>query len=383
MAYVGSPFRHDVFVTYSHGDVEGVGESRLKSWSQAFIAELDAELRQNVRFARELALFFDESHRAAQGLDPLSGLTEQLRTEVGGSALLVVLMTPQYLDSKWCGTEREWWREAQEAHALATDGRVAVVRLAAAEPPWPPPLSDAAGEPLVGYWFYDRGQPPMSQRPHAWPRPTSETGGVFRDSLLGLVGDLGARLEEVRQRCAERHRAAKEAAKLSAIGGQTLYLHGRAAQAAAWERAADTLSQSGFTVLPSEPDPVESDLEKIQRLARGRVETLSACDALLLVGAGESREVDADLVVVGRNDRQSARALSNRLLPCALLDTIGAAIATPRRLTAARALQVQWLDGTAESWVPGVQGWLSGSSAQLAPETAPETPSGTPPGARP
>ena len=39
--------------------------------------------------------------------------------------------------------------------------------------------------------------------------------------------------------------------------------------------------------------------------------------------------------------------------------------------------------GTAESWVPGVQGWLSGSSAQLAPEAAPETPPGAPPGARP
>lgn len=383
MAYVGSPFRHDVFITYSHGDAEGVGESRLKSWSQAFIAELDAELRQNVRFTRELALFFDESHRAAQGLDPLSGLTEQLRGEVGGSALLIVLMTPQYLDSKWCGAEREWWREAQEKHGLATDGRVAVVRLAATEAPWPPPLSDAAGEPLIGYWFYDRGQPPMAQRPHAWPKPTSETGGVFRDALLGLVGDLGARLEEVRQRCAERHRAAKEAATLSAIGGQTLYLHGRAAQAATWERAADTLSQGGFTVLPGEPDPVETDLEKIQRLARGRVETLSACDALVLVGAGDSREVDADLVVVGRNDRQSARARCNRLLPCALLDTVGAAIATPRRLNAARALQVQWLDGTDEDWVPDVQQWLSGSSAQLAHETTRGPQPGAPPGTQP
>jgi hypothetical protein len=42
---------------------------------------------------------------------------------------------------------------------------------------------------------------------------------------------------------------------------------------------------------------------------------------------------DADLVVVGRQGRQSARARTDRLL----LDTAGAVIATPRRKVIARA----------------------------------------------
>jgi hypothetical protein len=371
MAYVGSPFVHDLFVTYSHGDAEGIGESRLKAWSQGFIRELEAELRFNPKLAAELKLFFDDHHRPAQGLDPMAGLTEQLRQEVGGSALLAVLMTPQYLASRWCGTERDWWREAQEKHGLAADGRVAVVRVAATEGPWPAPLADAAGEPLTGYWFYARAEPPMRQRPFAWPVPTDASGDPFREALVELAGWLGIKLDEVRQRVGERRRAEEEAAKLSAAGGQAIYLHGRADRAPAWERAADALAGDGFAVFPSEPDPVASDPAKLQRITQTRIETLGGCDALLLLGAGDSREVDADIVVVGKHDRQSARARSNRLLPCALLDTVGPAMATPRRLASAKALQVDWLDGTAEPWVPRVQGWLNGSSARLAVEKRP------------
>jgi hypothetical protein len=365
MSYVGDPFAHDVFVTYSHADAEGVGESRLKAWSQGFIRELEAELRVNPKLARDLRLFFDDHHRPAQGLDPMSGLTDQLRADVAGSALLAVLMTPQYLGSRWCATEREWWSEAQAGHSLPIDGRVAVVRVLATAEAWPKPLVDAAGEQLTGYWLYDRALPEMSQRPFAWPVPDQASGNPFRAVIVDLAGWLALKLEGLKQLVDERHRAAAEAAKLAAPGGQTIYLHGRAEQAAAWERAADVLSQHGFQVTPNEPDPVEQEPDKLQRISRYRVDALTSCDALLLVGAGETRAVDADIVVVGKYDRHSARARSNRLLPCALLDTVGQGLATPRRLASARAVQVDWLDGTSDPWLPRVQGWLAGSSTKL------------------
>jgi hypothetical protein len=371
MSYVGDPFTHDLFVTYSHADAQGVGASRLKAWSQGFIRELEAELRVNPRLANDLVLFFDDHHVPAQGLDPMSGLTDQLRADVAGSALLAVVMTPQYLASRWCATEREWWRKAQLELGIPIDGRVAVVRVLATTEPWPPPLVDPAGEQLIGHWFYDRSEPEPMQRPFAWPVPAEESGNPFREVLVDLAGWLALKLESLRQLADERRRTAAEAVRLTASGGQTIYLHGRAEQAAAWERAADTLSQHGFQITPSEPDPVERDPEKLQRISRYRVEALASCDALLLVGAGESRAVDADLVVVGKHDRHSARARSNRLLPCALLDTIGPAIATPRRRAAARAVQVDWLDGTAEPWVPRVHGWLAGSGARLVAEGGP------------
>ena len=102
MSYIGEPFRHDLFVTYSHGTIEGAEVSPLKRWSDGFIEQLELELRQHPKFGRELALFFDDAHRPGTGLDPSSGLTEQLREEIGASALLQVLMSDHYLQSSWC-----------------------------------------------------------------------------------------------------------------------------------------------------------------------------------------------------------------------------------------------------------------------------------------
>jgi hypothetical protein len=80
------------------------------------------------------------------------------------------------------------------------------------------------------------------------------------------------------------------------------------------------------------------------------------------MGTEDGRALDADLAVVGRWDRQSARAFSNRLLPCGLLDTVGGPVATAERAKAARGLQVDWIDCTRELWTRDVQDWLTKKS---------------------
>ena len=84
MSFLGEPFKHDLFVSYSHGDFDGSGKSNLKTWSQAFVRELEGELRQHPKF-RELKIFLDQHHRPDQGLDPMEALTEQLRDEIGAA----------------------------------------------------------------------------------------------------------------------------------------------------------------------------------------------------------------------------------------------------------------------------------------------------------
>ena len=362
MSYVGQPFAHDVFISYSHGDVDGDGISPLKRWSQAFARELESELRVHPKFGRDLALFFDQHHHSGQGIDPMASLTDQLRTDIANSALVTVLMSPHYLSSKWCADEREWWLQAQAQLALPTDERIAVARIWPTPDEWPAGLVDARGHQLVGFFFYDRERAELRPQPFEWPAPDGTSKGEFRDNLLELVGWLWQKLEMLKDRVAERTAAANDVAKLAGEG-QVVYLHGRLEQAKAWERANEALSQKGFTVFPGEPDPVESDPKKHQDIRQRRVEILSACDALLLLGSEDGRALDADLVVVGRQDRHSARAVSNRLLPCGLLDFVGASIATPQRRTAARALQIDWLDGTSEPWTPGVQDWLRAKGA--------------------
>lgn len=358
MGYVGEPFVHDVFLSYSHGDVDGSGQSKLKQWSQAFARELESEFKAHPTFGRTFRLFLDDHHRPGQSVDPMAGLTGQLQADIEGTAVLAVLMSPQYLGSKWCGDERDWWCRRQKELGFTTDGRIAVARIWPTTGPWPDTLNDSRQQPLVGFSFFDKTQAELLPQPYEWPEPGPQSRDPFRRELLTLVGWIGLKLTELKQRLDEKKKTADAAARLKASGGQVVYLHGRATDAASWEQAVGALSNSGLTVFPSEPDPVSADAKTMQELRQRRVEIMSGCDALLLVSGSNARAVDADLVVVGRQDRNSARAISNQPLPCALLDNAGALIATPQRRLAARSLNVEWIDATQTPWTPKVQTWL-------------------------
>ncbi|MCB1875948.1 MAG: toll/interleukin-1 receptor domain-containing protein [Chromatiales bacterium] len=359
MSYVGEPFKHDIFVSYSHGDVDGTGVSKLKQWSQAFVRELESELRAHPTFGREVSLFLDQHLRPEQGLDPLAPLTDQLREDIGASAILTVLMSPQYQRSQWCDEERQWWRARQDELGLSADGRIAVARIWPTADAWPEVFCDSRGEQLIGFPFFDKTRAELRPQPYEWPEPEPDSKGPFRDALLDMVGWLGLRLQDLKDQLDEKRRQQADAARLGSGEGQVVYLHGRAEHARDWEQAGQRLSDSGFVVLPGEPDPIVQDPRRLQEIRRGRIEVLSGCDALLLVGCDDGRALDADLVVVGRQDRQSAKAVSNRPLPCALLDRVGGDVANPKRKTAAHGLRVEWIDATQDPWTPKVRQWLT------------------------
>lgn len=364
MAYVGAPFSHDIFVSYSHGD-DGSGQSFMQPWSAAFARELERELRADRRFRQDLRVFLDGNHRPGQGIDPMAPLTDQLRAEIGAAAFLLVLMSPDYLASKWCEDEREWWHARQAELGLPADERIAVVKIwPTGNDPWPPALHDSRGHPLVGFPFSEPVDGSDSHRPLGWFDLPGPFTTPFRKALLTVVGRLYPKLDALRCALEQRARAEAEIARLVSDSGQTIYLHGRADHAKAWEAAGMALIDHGYAVVPGEPDPVESDPKKLQEVRERRVEALCGCDALLLLGTEDGRALDADLVVVGKHDRQSARARSNRLLPCGLLDTAGAAVSTPVRRATARIMQTDWLDGTQPPWTPEVQRWLGEKARQ-------------------
>jgi hypothetical protein len=358
VAYVGDPFKHDIFITYSHGDADGTGVSKISRWSRAFARELESELKSELKY-QGISVFIDHHPHPQHGIDPMSPPSDQLRHDVGGAALLTVLMSPHYLNSTWCSLEREWWFQQQTQLTIPIDGRIAIARIWRMDDPWPEDFTDRRGEPLIGFWFYDRQNPPGKPQPFEWPEPGPDSKGPFREELLRLVASLWEKLYDVREQIDERRREAEERARLAASGGQVVYLHGRKAYEPAWEQAYDALSHSGFVVMPSQPeDTARRDASDSHQVACKRIDTLTGCDALLLVGTDDGDAVDADLVVVGRNARESARQRSKRLLPCALLDAAGSVIGTPRRKDAARRLGVEWIDATREPWTPAVRQWL-------------------------
>jgi hypothetical protein len=362
MAYVGSPFDHDIFVSYSHG-ADGSGESFLQPWSAAFTKELERELRTEPKYREDLRIFLDADHRPGSGVDPMAPLTKQLSDQIGSSALLLVLMSPDYLRSKWCADERDWWCARQIELGLPSEERIAVVRIWPTDQTWPQSLIDSRGEQLPGFVFFRQSEG-LPARPIGWTDLPGAFGSDFRKALLDIVGRLYSRLDAMKGRLDERHRSEANAAKLALAGGQSIYLHGRVDHKEAWEQAGIELTSNGFSVVPGEPDSVESDPKKLQAVRERRVEALSECDALLILGTDDTRALDADLVVVGKHDRQSARARSQRLLPCGLLDTVGARIATPVRKATARNLMADWIDGTQPPWTPAIRQWLVEKSGQ-------------------
>ena len=375
LAYVGDPFLHDLFITYSHGGDDGSGRGYLLPWSESFKNELNREFRVNRKFRDGLRIFIDKDHRPGHGVDPMEPLTDEMREQVGASAVVVALMSPDYLASDWCARERDWWHQRQRELDLPAKGRVAVVRILPTEERWPESFTDSEGNTFVGFAFHAA----IDNSAEAWPLGWLDRPGPFgsdvRKSVIGLVGQLSSKLDDLKAKLDERQRAHAEAEKLArAAAGQgkpaeqgdvvTIYLHGRADQPGPWERAATALLDIGFGVTPGEPDPIERDPVKLQDARAQRVRLLSCCDALLLVGSDDGRALDEDLVTVGRRARHSARALSNRLLPCGLLDMIGPSIASPVRKATARILQTEWIDATRDPWTPEVRRWLGARSTQ-------------------
>ncbi|HTT14077.1 MAG TPA: toll/interleukin-1 receptor domain-containing protein [Burkholderiaceae bacterium] len=371
MSYVGDPFAHDLFVSYSHGSDAG-GEAFLQRWSEAFAQELERELRTDPRVRGSLRVFLDKDLRPGRGVDPLEPLSGQLQGDVAASGILVVLMSDDYLRSRWCTDERDWWQSAQGPLGLSTNGRIALVRIMPTTEAWPPALLDARGAQLPGFKFHS--DHPTAPRPLGWTdrSPAAPNGyafgAEFANHLLDLAGRLYQHLNELKQRAEDLRRNREEARKLSQGGGQSIYLHGRSDRAAAWEKAGLHLTDNGFVVVPGSPDRVGADPERLHEVSERRIEAMSACDALLLVGTEDGLALDADLVVVGRHDRQSARARSHRLLPCGVLDTDdGGKLATPIRCASARNVQADWLDGKREPWAPQVREWLKQKATQAGP----------------
>ncbi|MFP3647804.1 hypothetical protein [Paraburkholderia sp. SIMBA_054] len=179
-------------------------------------------------------------------------------------------------------------------------------------------------------------------------------------ALVHLAGVLSTKLFAIQARIEAMQHERAEAERLAKSEGLTIYLHGNAADAEAWNIAAENLDKSGFGVLPGSPDPAERDPDRLQEIREQRVDVMCECDALLLLATLDGGALDRDLVLVGKHDRQSARARTKRLLPCGVLDMVGAPVATEVRKRTARWLQAEWLDVKHQPWTSALRNWLVG-----------------------
>jgi MTH538 TIR-like domain (DUF1863) len=364
LSYCGEPFQHDIFVSYSHGS-DDQGQGRLQEWSLAFARALREELCSDRAFRNTLKMFIDAAGEAGSRIDPALPLTEQLESQVQTAALLLVLMSPDYQASRWCADERAWWLAKQKELAqqgLPAAGRLELVHIwpvAAEDWPdgrWPAELADSRGHPLVGHVLHDAA--PVGARPLGWTQWRAAEGfdPDVRGRILDIARDLISRLRAARDEAGRFQKARVDQQRLALEVGQQLYLHARPDGAAEWDRTALALSDGGFSVLPTALPPASTDPNERQAQRAERVEAMSGCDGLIVLGTGPG--IDLDLAPVGKFDRQSARAQGQRRLPWALLNLVGETFATPLRQANARIMQAAWLDAADGHIVPRVQSWL-------------------------
>ena len=360
MGYLSPDFTHDVFISYSHGADRGYPE--LRRWSQEFAAKLRGELTLDPKF-RDVAVFIDANRDVEHGLDPALPLTQEVRKGVQSSALLTILMSPQYVGSAWCRDERGWWIEASKQSGEFWS-RTFIARIWPLDNDavdWPTELRDERGIPPLGYLYHSH---PGGVRPFNWNGTTHENN-EYTKALLNFVTALSRRLLDMKAKLDERKRMQEEALRLGADEGQVLYLYAREAHRGPWREVYDVLNNVGFIVTPAQPEPVTDTPDKMRQASQQRLTHLVECDALLLLGTDDGIALDGDMLSVGRQTRNVGRARSGKLLPCAVLDRSGGSAGTDQRVSAARKLNIHWIDGSAADWPQRVRIWLQEMRAKL------------------
>jgi hypothetical protein len=366
MSFVGEPYLADIFISYSHGDVESEGDSNFKRWSRSFYRELRRELRDHPDLTG-VRIFFDDSNRQSEGVQPFVPFGESLEEHATKAAIFLPLISPHYLNSRWCLQELEWWRSAQEKHQRDTRGRLAPIYIWGLPPSgsarWPDAVEKIRLAHLTGIEFYSRDNVRERPQPFGWPgsdEPIADR--KFIEALLRLVGNLRRHLLDLRTVVSDSQPqpiAADEGTK------PTIYLHGRDDAPEYWESAADALESAGFPVTPDGPEPVEPDAEKRARIRESRVGAMSACDALLVVGPQDSAIFSEEVSILGKDDRglaidRAERVLGRRgkKLPCAVIDTVTDPARARRRKAWAENNRLGWFELADPAWVNRASEWL-------------------------
>lgn len=347
MAYLSPDYEYDIFVSYSHGDPKQTGTSPLKIWSHSFIEALKADFYALADDFDNVEIWYDKD------IDPTLELTPELRSKVKASAILMIMMSPKYLKSAWCGDECAWFEEQIRDRAVGK-GRFFVVRVVPTkDSSWPAFLRDERGHPIVGFRFHPPpDQPEDSVTPFGWPDLT-EHNESFRRELNRLRMWLVRRLRELKQDC--RIVASKPAPMLAEAGRlPRIYLHARPEHVDQREAIDRTLSECGscLVIAPS-PNAMDRDLAHWAQESKSRIAIARYCDVLALLRPSPDHAFLGDFFSVGVDERWRIEAERSAPLPCIVLDGSG----TPLEIDAAR-YGIDRLEISEPGWLTAFLTWI-------------------------
>jgi hypothetical protein len=260
-------YDYDMFVSYAHLDDQPPA-SNLQGWVKILVHKLEIEVRQ--RGFKNFEVWSDE--RLAENLP----LTPQLMEKIKRSAMLLVVMSPSYLQSEWCGRERDGFLSLVKDRVA--EGCVFVLEARQVrEVEYPATFRDLVP---VKFWMAD----PESQtdRPLGVPNP-DEVQYVTRIQKLSHL--IKAQLDQLAKGPAAPHVTSVPAAELATVfvARATEDLEDQE------DELRNYLGQLGITVLPQTRYPQNDS----QAYEKAMLDDLSTCKIYAqLLSNSRGRELD-------------------------------------------------------------------------------------------
>ncbi|HEX8165820.1 MAG TPA: toll/interleukin-1 receptor domain-containing protein [Beijerinckiaceae bacterium] len=327
-SFAGSPFEYDVFMSYAHGDPDGAGTAPLVVWSQQLVEELKQDIKSTTVEFDNIQLCDDRD------VDRTRKLTGMLKERVSGSALLLIVMSPRYLNSPWCKDELQWFAEELRRRDLQEGCTLVVRALPTPEEEWPDLLKDERGHAVIGFWFHPR-PPTEGARAFGWPKPT-HTDREFYKELSRLSTTVQERLKKLKEQ--KELRAGAEKGFTAPGPNPKVYLHARQKDFETWQEIRRQLIGQGYRVYPESLKQDYAGLKGLPLLEeqrRRRVEAYLDCDVVLVLRPEPGDWIDRELETVGFDEIREVDAFHGKQIPCAVLDFIndGAMQATSLNIT--------------------------------------------------
>ena len=185
MAYVPS-YEHDVFVSYAHVDDEPEpGET--KGWVTTLVSCLKTKLAQKLGRSDAFSLWMDHD------LLGHAGVSRQITHALERTATLVVILSPGYIASQWCGREASNFLGHLRQRRVSSSSDIFVVRRDRIDETEPEEFAE-----LVGYQFWAQDNLGTATHILGTPRPDPSDRRYY-DRLNDLATELAEHLKSLRQ----------------------------------------------------------------------------------------------------------------------------------------------------------------------------------------
>lgn len=181
-------FNHDVFVSYAQVDDIPDIDSQ-PGWVTNLVQKLSSRLAQQLGGNEKFSLWMDRKHGA--GLGGNEPISEKIADTLENTAILLVILSPAYLEREWCKTELAAFSQAMGKTKFG-NGRIFIVeRESVDQSSRPSHLQNLRG---YRFWIDKHGE---GHRTLGIPVPSAEEREYW-DELTGLSAALAKELRQIK-----------------------------------------------------------------------------------------------------------------------------------------------------------------------------------------